>query len=170
MSRAAGGRWGEYRETITPLCWSFMDTWTTDLESLPSMRWEEVGQARTLKDTKLQHQVSTSSLTVSPKHITFTDSSEANFVSYWTLKRSNLWDNWFSLSFKLQSIKCIFHRPFFFLPLTISPPTKSIFLLFPKHPTRTQKISRSKVICHMKWISTGRYDAKRSIPIVFRNI
>lgn len=170
MSQAAGGRWWESRETITLLCWSFTDTWTTDLESMPSMRWEEVSQAWPLKDTKLQHQVSMSSPTVYPNHVAFTNSSEANFITYWTLKHSNLWDNWFSPSFKLQSIKCIFHRPFFFIPLTISPPTKSIFLLFPKHLTRTQKISRSKVICHMKWISTGRYDAKRSIPIVFGNI
>lgn len=112
MSRAAGRRWWEYRETITPLSWSFTVTWTTDLESMPSMRWEEVGQARPLKDTKLQHQVSLSFPTVSPNHVTFTDSSEASFITYWTLKYSNLGDNWFSLSFKLQSKVHISHAIF----------------------------------------------------------
>lgn len=69
----------------------------------------------------------------------------------------------------------VFHKPSFsfcslspccpFLPVCLSSAfqmlllTKMIFLLFLKHLTGTLKTSRQELICHMKWISSGRQEA-----------
>lgn len=74
----------------------------------------------------------------------------ANNAALWTLKHSDLLHNWFHSCWKSALLRAYFTGDFFHYSDKIYIPS------FLQPLTRTLKISKSKVICHMKWISTGR--------------
>ena len=113
--------------------------------------WGGVLPATQQSDTKPPQQVFLLSLFIMLFDKVLQATWAADTAALWTLKHSDLLHNWFHSCWKSALLCAYFTGDFFHYADKIYIPS------FVQPLTRTLKISKSKVICLMKWISTGRW-------------